>query len=600
MNNQVQPFDGIIADTISGGIGFRNHSIPVSGIRYGAEWEEDILWMQPESACVDTNISASYTGILDSHATYHGDLVDRGGFCNLQRISPYDTSENTTREYIFANGQANPHLYERAYFLAWKNNAVSMEYLNITDPNTNRSRILSHFGQKFQVNGTVTTVNPDSQAFFQLSRGSSMIYLPSKNSWNSTNNAYDKDQNPEIPNPHNITADILSKYQDYIKGTRIDNRVNISTLDIELGSFAGPAVRINQSAPNNASSAVTWERPYYVCAAATKVLIKTVRFRYNATKERNLNTLEIVHLKDKVYASEAKKPVWGFETPCMNETTTWNLSMINPLWGLVSPTTAEGRNITLLRSENFYIPASLQTNYGFDWGLTASRHNGYTPATSGPSATWTAIFNYGIRDPYTGNDLNQQVFIREMMRNTTSTSRLLNLMWTDMAANTMVGTRGIHQTKYQPMETRSQKRDKGSKYINLLTGQYPVYILDRHIRYKWVYGIPAFICIGVVGIAVMLALISMICGHGTVERLRWFMFNVSLGRVFASYLYPESMEEKSAQTKQWLQSVGLKPIRVCGHSSSADGQCYYCRDEKSGSRYVRVQQRDESDSFSSY
>lgn len=67
------------------------------------------------------------------------------------------------------------------------------------------------------------------------------------------------------------------------------------------------------------------------------------------------------------------------------------------------------------------------------------------------------------------------------------------------------------------------------------------------------------------------------------------MFNVSSGRIFASYVYPESLEEKSAETKQWVQSVGLKPIQVCGHSTGVDGQ-YYRRDGKNV-RYVQVQQR---------
>jgi len=602
MNNRIEPFEGLIVDSISGGIGFRNHSVPVAEFRYGAEWEEDVIWMQPESICVDTNISVSYTGVLEDFKTYEGDLVDRGGFYNLQKINPYYTPENTTREYVFGNAQANPYLYERAYYLAWYNNAVGMEYLNITDPKTNRSRMSSGPGQRFKVNGTITKVSADSTyyPFLKIARGGSMIDMPYADGWNSTLNGYNYDPNPEIPNPHNTTGDILDKATNYCKGALGGDKVNISTLDIGLGYVAGPAVMINQSDPNNASSAATWERPCYVCAAATKVSIKTVRFRYNSTKEVNLNSLEIMYIKDKVYASDAEKPGWGFETPWMNATTTWNLSMIDPLWGFIEPAISDNPNVTILRSEHFYIPASYQTTAATSWGSSwNNQHLDYTPATSGPSAAWAAVFSHPSTDPYTSDDLNQQMFVREMTVNATSTSRLLNLMWTDMAANTMVGTRGIHQARYQPLQPLVKKRDGGSDFDNLPAGWYPVYTLDRRIRYRWIYGIPALLCIGVVGLAVTLALVGMVFGYGTVTRLRWYMFNISSGRVFASYVYPESMAGKSAETKQWIQTVGLKPIQVCGHSTSVDGQCY-CRDGKKRSTYVQVEQSEEADSLSSH
>src|SRR3569833_2891687 len=48
--------EGIVIDSIRGGIGFRNHTVPTSPrMAYGATWTEDLLWVIPVSQCVGTN-----------------------------------------------------------------------------------------------------------------------------------------------------------------------------------------------------------------------------------------------------------------------------------------------------------------------------------------------------------------------------------------------------------------------------------------------------------------------------------------------------------------------------------------------------------------
>ena len=50
--------EGVIADLVNGGIGFRNHTVPITPrMPYGAQWTEDILWLEPVTACIDTNWS---------------------------------------------------------------------------------------------------------------------------------------------------------------------------------------------------------------------------------------------------------------------------------------------------------------------------------------------------------------------------------------------------------------------------------------------------------------------------------------------------------------------------------------------------------------
>lgn len=150
MNNKYGLFEGIIADTKSGGVGFRNHFVPSFTLQYGFEWEEDILWMELVTECVDSNLTSRFTGTLGAlRGNQSGDVIDRGGFANIARLAlnPEDPS-------LLPDGQRHHMLYERAYLMAWYTNVQAMLFLNITDPGTNRSRISSQIGQNFSINST--------------------------------------------------------------------------------------------------------------------------------------------------------------------------------------------------------------------------------------------------------------------------------------------------------------------------------------------------------------------------------------------------------------------------------------------------------------
>lgn len=150
--NDYLAVEGLVVDMKNGGIGFRNHSAPPQ-TPYGSTWSEDLLFIEPETACVDTNLTIDfmiprYTSEETASFTYT-DLVltDRGGFANLN--TTYPTYETT-------NTQHNPQLRERAYKGAWFNNALSMAFLNVTniknesDPNSRAfSYLNSHVGKQF-------------------------------------------------------------------------------------------------------------------------------------------------------------------------------------------------------------------------------------------------------------------------------------------------------------------------------------------------------------------------------------------------------------------------------------------------------------------
>jgi hypothetical protein len=125
LNNATEVVEGLVVDMIKGGVGFRNHTIP-PGFSHGVTWEEDLLFVEPETVCVDTNLTLDYT-VISANGAAISDVVltDRGGFVNLNQTFPKPDYDNP---------QANPDLYGRAYVAAWLHNAYTAVYLNVTNP----------------------------------------------------------------------------------------------------------------------------------------------------------------------------------------------------------------------------------------------------------------------------------------------------------------------------------------------------------------------------------------------------------------------------------------------------------------------------------
>jgi hypothetical protein len=128
LRNSTEAYEGLIVDTVNGGVGFRNHTVPPVST-YGSTWTEDILFIQPETQCVDTNLTIDFTLTQNNVSGEVGVgnqvwLTDEGGFASLD--PNYDWQG-------IRNDQADARLYDRAYTAAWMNNLLSMMYLNETN-----------------------------------------------------------------------------------------------------------------------------------------------------------------------------------------------------------------------------------------------------------------------------------------------------------------------------------------------------------------------------------------------------------------------------------------------------------------------------------
>jgi hypothetical protein len=126
INNAWEPVEGLIVDTKDGGVGFRYHSIPSDFLPFGAAWQEDLLFIEPVTECVNLNISLDFTmgGGFSNRHTVNAAIVDHGGFVNIPRIVPaYDGSDE----------QNSFNLAGRVYRSAWYDLVNLMLLWNVTD-----------------------------------------------------------------------------------------------------------------------------------------------------------------------------------------------------------------------------------------------------------------------------------------------------------------------------------------------------------------------------------------------------------------------------------------------------------------------------------
>ena len=144
LDNKLEAVEGLVVDMVEGGIGFRNHTAP-NATQYGTTWSEDLLFVEPESVCVNLNVTIDFRIInynANAQAGYQDIYItDKGGLSGLSRLPPQFPS--------VPNGQGDPFLRQRATAAGWYNNFLTLAFYNATGPDpTNITRNDFKPGQK--------------------------------------------------------------------------------------------------------------------------------------------------------------------------------------------------------------------------------------------------------------------------------------------------------------------------------------------------------------------------------------------------------------------------------------------------------------------
>jgi hypothetical protein len=118
LDDSYKAVEGLIIDSKNGGVGLRNHTVPdAAGL--GAEWSEDLLFIEPVTECVGMNVSLEFR-VPDasdfSSSPVNITLVDNGGMTDFEQKYPKLNLEGA---------QTNPQLRNRAYKAGWMTNVYS-------------------------------------------------------------------------------------------------------------------------------------------------------------------------------------------------------------------------------------------------------------------------------------------------------------------------------------------------------------------------------------------------------------------------------------------------------------------------------------------
>lgn len=127
--------DGLVVDIKRGKIGFRNHTIPAPS-DYGLTWTERLLFVEPRTECVNTNLSIEYT--IAGYSDY--DTIAENIALVAERGITGISSEIPSEE--FPNPQSDPALFDRAHRAALLNNFFTMQWMNISNVSSSSSSVL--------------------------------------------------------------------------------------------------------------------------------------------------------------------------------------------------------------------------------------------------------------------------------------------------------------------------------------------------------------------------------------------------------------------------------------------------------------------------
>ncbi|KPI43258.1 uncharacterized protein AB675_6774 [Cyphellophora attinorum] len=543
LNDAIEAKEGLVVDTKEGRIAFRHHRTP-QNVGVGAEWTEDLLFLQPYTECVDLNLTLEFTVPPDGRLSEPANLtlIDNGGFSKL--VQEYPTMNVTT-------SQEDPNLHFRAYKAAWLTTVYSMLIMNVTRPNPDSFAYLnSEPGKRFELAGGLgapgslnsiksdpywkSLVDPDNQA--------KSNFTSTFTNETTTTGIYD--------NPFNITGANYTDISILCQGAGGADTANSSNVWVQCGLIYSAARRKDGQESLIFRGGDVYEQSVYSCASVTRASIKTVSFRFNTTTpDLNLKSLTVTNITDKTYSDEKgpnPPPLWGIETLNMS------LVEVQQLWGLISDDNADAPNMTAIRAPHLHLP-------GFN--LAHPPPPAYTAITEALVAMYDLNPTLSTGNDYTGAG-NLALFQKwqGLSKTPEGVARMLNIVWTDVAANLLTGTRGWGTGKNvtAPASRLAKRQSSDDAQQTVLV---PVRLFERRVQYHWPYAIPAFAALALFASTLALSCCCAVLQRGGAKRTKYYMNHLSAGRLLAEQRFPGAVDKQVDRTT-WVKMAGKRSVAL--------------------------------------
>jgi hypothetical protein len=256
---------------------------------------------------------------------------------------------------------------------------------------------------------------------------------------------------------------------------------------------------------------------------------------------------------EKTYSNTSSMPIWGVEDSGIT------YRDITPLWGLLSPAFAKKSNISTIRKESLWLPG-----YTDPFGVSVVDSEMNIPGASFYSTIMRYIYTdllssttYGSQEAHDYSGKGQFALYQRWLQlgqTATGSADIINLIWTDMAANAVVGTRGWSSKGQDSTTPRSQGLSSPHEAPN-------VTLLQRITKYQIIYAIPAMLLLLLTLIVSITTAILLVLRRTGLNRMRWFLNRTSLGRNLTALLYPDVSSQQSTR-KIWAKNDAHRVITV--------------------------------------
>jgi hypothetical protein len=296
----------------------------------------------------------------------------------------------------------------------------------------------------------------------------------------------------------------------------------------------------------------------FSCATALRASVKRITFNSNRTSV--LSNLNITNIEAISYASNDTTPIWAVEKPSLT------ISNINPFWGIVSDKYASSASLMTIQKESFYLPASSSSICGM-FPIDSSA------GADAPGGVLGAVYSSSsVSMPDYSGTTNWALFLKwqSLSRNASTAGSIINLMWTDLMANAVVGAKGLFS------DTNATAQEKETSSTTAVATP-----LKDAIYYNFVYAIPAFVYLALYGTMLFFAFLLLVLGRVRIGMLRAFLNHTSAGRAAIMERYPRE-DRVLAKTREWTRAFGQEnvlfkksqarheastPVKGSGHSS---------------------------------
>jgi hypothetical protein len=320
---------------------------------------------------------------------------------------------------------------------------------------------------------------------------------------------------------------------------------NISNIYVSCGLLRGAPRRVDGGPQSLFEHNSRWSSTLHSCAATVRATIKTVSFSVNGP-DTSLARLVITNITEKAYETNADLPLWGVENSGLA------MDGISLVWGLISSKYQSFPNVSFTRQRSLHL-LGYSGPLAQTFSPVPSAQN--MPASDFPIAAMNTVFGAndgrGVSDSSWPFDLvgraSMSIFTRwqNLSQNAAGAGKIVNLMWTDLAASAVVGTKGV--------------LGHGNQGVANDTSTVLIRPYSHRIKYHLAFGIPAFILIILLGFATIFALVAAIFSWSSIAKVRLRLQQLSVGRVLTILLYP-GYSTLTMPARDWSKGSGGKSI----------------------------------------